>query len=140
MSDRTPRRKDDRVVNRSPEPLGDRVQAALDLVLADIQRSGHEVRPHGVSVLAPTPSSGVHEEVEVRYGGHVFPVAPEATAAEIAADIAFRLQDDVVDDAGRGWPMSGDGRRLLAPRIGEHGRAHWFDGDSPVAPVGSLSV
>ncbi len=125
-------------MNISPEPLEATARAALDLVLTDIKRSGHDVRPDGVTVLASTPSGGVGEQVEVRYGGHVFPVAADATPSEIAADIAFRLQDDVVDDAGTGWPMSGDGRRLLAPRIGEDGRAHWFDGDSPIAPVGSL--
>lgn len=78
--------------------------------------------------------------MEVQYGGHAFPLPPEATLAEMTADIAFRLQDDVVDDASAGWPMSSDGRRLLLPGIGEDGRAHWFDERSEVAPVGSLPV
>jgi GGDEF domain-containing protein len=75
--------------------------------------------------------------VVVRYGGHEFPVDSALDFGPQVAVIAERLQDDVIDDEHQGWPMSGDGRRLLSARVHpEDGAAWWYDEETPVAPVG----
>ena len=111
-------------------------RAALDLVLADVKRSGRPVRDHA-STLSAIADSAVSGVIDVHYGGHTFPLENEEMG-EITATIAHHVQDDVIIDFGSGWPMSADGQRLLLPRVDQNGAAHWVDRDVVVAPIGSL--
>jgi hypothetical protein len=116
------------------------VQAALDVVLAEIRARGWEPRDAAVRADDVWSGSGPESEtsIVVSYGGHEFAVESDLAFGALVALITDRVQDDVIDDEQQGWPLSSDGRRLLSAGVRDSdGSAWWFDRAEPVAPIGA---
>ena len=125
-------RKSEDAVPSTPSTDQD-ITRAVDMVLADVRRSNRPVRSVGVLW-----EGGLDEGAwVVRYVGHELTIDTSYSPADVVVDIAYRLQDDVIDDSGSGWPMSSDGRRLLLPCV-DNGSACWCDGDDVGAVIGTL--
>ena len=113
------------------------VRGALTRVLADITSSGYTPRDASVRLddawAGPDGAAGV----VVQYGTHEFAVDPARGPEEVTVDIAWQVQDDVIDDERTGWPMGPNDTRPRTPSLSAAGLAIWqTEGGS--TPIGRL--
>jgi len=111
----------------------EKVRSACERVVADISSGGHPLR---ALEIEPAPADYQHG-VLVRYGGHHFSVDERWDLETIVAYVADRLQDDVVDDTGAGWPTGAVGAGQYAAGLHD-GVAVWLHGDVVVSTIGHL--
>jgi hypothetical protein len=109
-----------------------------ELILFD-GRSGEGSREGSGRLLAL--AGGDDDSLFVQFGEHWFR-SDEVEFAHALAEIASKIQDDVIDELGRGWPeLSLDGAfgGVLSPGVDDSGEASWFGAGAPVCQVGELS-
>jgi hypothetical protein len=143
----------------------ERAEAALLLVVGDIEATT-SIRGHGsilrygdwVGATAETPPSrfladegpgdaGVSDDEEeglllaCEFGGHSFSLDGVQSTAEMAAEIAIQLQDDVMDNVWGAWPVCRQHEHPMSPEV-VVGVAVWRCPIDPgaVVPVGQLGA
>lgn len=146
----------------------ERARVALALVISDVE-STTAVREHAEILryddwdaeMAQDPRSwllhGDEDEDEgeavtddddelalaCRFGGHTFALDGDQSTAEIAADIAFQIQDDVTDEIWAAWPECPRHGHPMSP-AGDAATAVWrcpsdVDVSVPIGQMGTAS-
>jgi hypothetical protein len=143
----------------------DRARVALALVISDVE-STTSVREHAeilryydwVTDMAEDPRSwvlpGVDEEegedvadeddeleLACRFGCHTFRLDGNQSTAEIAADIAFQVQDDVTEEIWAAWPQCPRHEHPMSPAVEAETAAWWCPDDIDVSvQIGQLGA
>lgn len=141
-------------LSASPQGPIDNIESVLRAVSADLAHVGVDLPPlsmldrsTGQLVGCPNldlPTSALEppepHEILVQFGEHWFRVAGGLTWPELTAAVASRLQDDVVDLLGRGWPeltVRGRFAGILEPSVSGP-LAVWASASGFSCPVGTL--
>jgi len=87
-----------------------------------------------------------------RFGGHTFAIDGARSLDDIAVGMASQVQDDVIDEIWRAWPVCPAHQHPMSPRVVE-GTAMWTRpaaadvavpigrlGDGPISPPSSPSA
>ncbi len=137
-----------------------RASKALGSIILDVEsttliraNSRIEEYPHwgndGQRVHLPWPpddsiggDAGANEDeliLAVHFGGHSFSVSADLSTAEIAADIACKVQDDVIREIGSAWPPCPGHQHPMSSMVSADvafWRCPWKAGG--VVPIGQL--
>jgi hypothetical protein len=139
------------------EQAMERARAALLLVVRDVEsttnlREASDIIRYDDWIVerALDPSSWVFDmdddlgpeddlTVACRFGGHTFSLNGGQPIAEITADIAFQIQDDVTDEVWGAWPQCPGHAHPMSPIVAASTAVWVCPADSDVSvPIGEL--
>jgi hypothetical protein len=103
----------------------DRAEAALALVISDVEST---TAMHERSAILRCDDwifedaqndrdEGDELALACRFGGHAFSLDGAQSIADIAADIAFQVQDDVTDEIWGAWPVCPAHQHPMSPTV-----------------------
>lgn len=76
-----------------------------------------------------------------RFGSHTFALHGERSIAEMAAEVASQIQDDVIDELWKAWPRCPSHEHPMSPTV-EGSIAVWMcpANDDVATPIGELGA